>query len=265
MPARGPVGPLAGQTEVVPTTAQSDEVGDDTSSLLHGVQLVAHLLELIASEAATLLATEDAAGRLAELNLRSALASWDALDQREEGLRLLALADAHPLAPRLRAMALLNDATRLAAMSGAGEPAREGIHSLPIDERSESGARPPAGSAGGDGVHPLMIDERSESGRGPDGSPLMIELAEAWLWRHGKLDRAGEIADRLLTGELPPAWRAHVVEIALLAHGAAGRWPRVIELCTAALTPGSPPDEVAATAALVLDRAGDALAALELC
>src|SRR6185503_17626710 len=180
IPARGPVGPLAGQT-VVPTAAQSDEVGDDTSSLLHGVQLVAHLLELIASEAAALLATEDATGRLAELNLRSALASWDALDQREEGLRLLALADAHPLAPRLRAMALLNDATRLAAMSGAGEPAREAtgalaidersesglsidersMSGLSIDERSESGARRPAGSAGVERVHPLSINERS--------------------------------------------------------------------------------------------------------
>src|SRR6185436_9307063 len=180
IPGHGAVGPLAGQTEVVPTTAPSDDIGDDTSSLLHSVQLVAHLLELIASETTVLLATEGAVGRLAELNVRSALASWDALDQREEALRLLGLAEAHPLAPRLRAMALLNQASKLE-------------------------------------------DVGSEA-----GGALALELAEAWLWRHGKPERAGEIADRLLAGELPAAWRAHVVELALIAHGAAGRWPRVI-------------------------------------
>jgi tetratricopeptide (TPR) repeat protein len=242
IPAGGPVGPLAGQTDVVPTAARPDEPGDDTGGAVHGVQLVAHLLELIASEATVLLATENAGDRLAALNLRSALASWDALDQREEGLRLLELADPHPLAPRLRAMALLDDAARLEDFKdGAATP-------LSIDERSESGGRGPAGSAGGEGA-----------------IPLSIELAEAWLWRHGKLDRAAEIADRLLAGELPPAWRAHVVELALLAHAAAGRWPRVIELATGTLGAGSPPDEVAAAAALVLDRGSDALAALELC
>src|SRR5438874_13567633 len=84
IPARGPAGPLAGQTDVVAIAAQPDDSGEDTSSLVHGVQLVAHLLELVASEAAALLASGTGDDRLADLNLRTALARWDALDQRDE-------------------------------------------------------------------------------------------------------------------------------------------------------------------------------------
>src|SRR5262245_29842954 len=91
IPGRGPVGPLAGQTELVPIAAQPDELAEDTSNQVQGVQLVVHLLELVASEAAALVASASADDRLADLNLRIALASWDALDQREEALRLLGL------------------------------------------------------------------------------------------------------------------------------------------------------------------------------
>jgi tetratricopeptide (TPR) repeat protein len=180
-------------------------------------QLIAHMLELAASESTALFGGDDPDGRLAELNVRTALASWDALRQPEEALRLLELADAHPLAPRLRLMAAQDDVAVLAQIA-----------------HGATGAR-------------------------------CIEVAEAWLWRHGQPDRAGEIADRLLAGELPPAWRTHVVELALLAHAAAANWPRVIELGTSVLTSDAPPDEVAATAALALDRGGDARTALELC
>src|ERR1043165_2808539 len=198
IPAHGPAGPLAGQTELAAAAAQSDELGEDTSSLVHGVQLVAQLLEGIASEVAALAAADGRPEyndpRIADLQLRAAPASSDALDQREEAARLLELAAAHPLTPRLRVTAAINDAARL-----------EGV----------------AGDATG---------------------ALAIEVADAWLWRHGKLDRAGELADRLLAGELPAAWRAHVHELALLAHTAAGHWPRVIELSIGALTAASPPD-----------------------
>jgi tetratricopeptide (TPR) repeat protein len=180
--------------------------------------LIAHLLEIAASEAAALLGGgDDPDERLADLNVRTALASWDALHQPDQALRLLELAEAHPLAPRLRMMAVLHDAARLERIA-----------------RDATGA-------------------------------LGIEAAEAWMWRHGQPGRAGEIADRLLAGELPPAWRAHVIELATLAHAVAANWPRVIELRRSALTGDSPPDEVAATAALVLDRGGDARTALTLC
>jgi tetratricopeptide (TPR) repeat protein len=209
---------FSGETDVVPLVSPS-ELAEETSSVFQApdaAQLVGHMLELVASEAAALLGG-DRDDRLADLNVRTALASWDALHQPDEALRLLELAEAHPLAARLRVMAALGDAALLDRVS-----------------------------------------------RGAVGA-LAIEVAEAWLVRHGKPDRAAELADRALAGELPPAWRAHVIELAAVAHAARASWQRVVELRTGALTDRSPPDEVAATAALVLDRGGDALAALELC
>jgi len=213
---------LSGETDVVPLVSPT-ELAEETSSVFYtpdATQIVGHMLELVASEAAALLAgdaRDDRDDRLADLNVRTALASWDALHQVDEAVRLLELAEPHPLAPRLRVMAALGDAALLERVT-----------------------------------------------RGAVGA-LAIEVAEAWLWRHGKPERAAELADRVLAGELPPAWRAHVIELATLAHAARAGWRRVVELRTEALAEQSPPDEVAATAALVLDRGGDALAALELC
>lgn len=218
-PTKPPPLPARAQaaTDVVPTVIHA---GDETGSVTQppdGAQIVAHVLELAAREVDALLAGEHDAERLADLRVRTALVSWDARRQRDEALRQLELAGGHPLAPRLRATAALDNRALLEQIAG-----------------DATGA-------------------------------LGIELAEAWLWRYGLPDRAGEIADRLLAGELPPAWRAHMLELASLVHTAAGSWPRVIALRTGALTPGSPPDEVAATAALVLDRSADARGALDLC
>ena len=211
------VPPRAPKTDVIPVVSHADE---DTSSL-HAPdagQVVEQVLQVVASEAAALLAG-DHAEKLADLNVRTALASWDALRQPDEALRLLELADDHPLALRLRVMAALDDAALL--------------------DRLEPEVR---------------------------GAPALgIELAEAWLWRHRSPGRAGDLADHLLAGDVPAALRAHLTELARLAHAAAGRWPRVIELATAALDDAAAPDEVAATAALVLDRGGDPAAALALC
>jgi tetratricopeptide (TPR) repeat protein len=212
----------SGQTDVVPLVSPAD-LAEETSSGFHtpdATQIVGHMLELVASEATALLAgdaRDDRDDRLADLNVRTALASWDALRRPDEAVRLLELAEPHPLAPRLRVMAALGDAALLERVT-----------------------------------------------RGAVGA-LAIEIAEAWLLRHGKPGRAAEIADRVLAGELPELWRAHVIELATLAHAARASWRRVVELRTEALTDRSPPDEVAATAALVLDHGGDALAALELC
>src|SRR5262249_19782869 len=148
--ASAPAAPLSPNTDVV-------ELIEDTSSLHvpDAAHLISHLLETTASEAAALLGGDDSDERLADLNVRTALASWDAMHQPEEALRLLELAEAHPLAPRLRMMAVLDDAARLAPIA-----------------RDATGA-------------------------------LGIEAAEAWMWRHGQPDRAGELADRLLAPGRP--------------------------------------------------------------
>ncbi len=232
LPAR-PVSPIPAKTDVQPVASYSDE---DTSSLHapDAAALVDQVLQLVASEAAALLAAGHDHDRLADLNVRTALASWDALrrpperspesspESPDEALRLLELADGHPLALRLRAMAALDDPALLARLA-------------------------------------------PDSGDGTAAAALAIELAEAWLVRCADPGRAGALADRLLAGELPAAWRAHVTELACLAHAAAGHWDRVIALRTAALGDGAPPDEVAAAAALVLDRGRDPAGALALC
>jgi len=221
---RIPIAPSPAKTDVVQVVVPPDDVSEDTRNLEApdaGI-LVERMLELVASEGEALLAGDDADGRLADLNVRTALASWDALHQTDEAMRFLELADTHPLAPRLRLAAAL--------VSGESD--------------ALSGA---------------------EQRIGNDRGALAIELAEAWLWRHGRADRAAPIADRLLAADLPPAWRALVLELATLAHAALGNWKRVVELRSNALTLDSGPEEVAATAALLLDRADDATGALSAC
>ncbi|HEU0029699.1 MAG TPA: tetratricopeptide repeat protein [Kofleriaceae bacterium] len=229
-PVRAPIAPAAAKTDVVPHAPTPgatgvEDLSDDTRNVEapDAAELVERIVDLVASEAEALLAGDDA-GRLADLYVRNALASWDALHEVDEALRLLELADGHPLVPRLR----------LSAAIAAGDEA-----SLVAAERALS-AIPAVG----------------------------IEVAEAWLWRHRKPEPAAAIADRLLAGELPGPWKAHVVELATLAHAAAGNWARVVALRVAALDEQqeyADPEEVAATAALMLDRGGDAAGALARC
>src|SRR5258708_6131739 len=110
---RAPVAPLPAKTDVVPVPGQVEELSEITSSLIApgAGALVAHMRELVATEAAALLTGDS--DRLADLNVRSAIASWDALHQPDEALRLLELADGHPLASRLRVMAALDDPKQL--------------------------------------------------------------------------------------------------------------------------------------------------------
>ncbi len=223
-----PIAPVSAPTEAATEHATEHAVAkaapDDTRNFeAPGAGLlVERMLELIASEGAALLASDAADGKLADLNVRTALASWDALHQTDEAMRFLELADRHPLAARLQLSAALAAGT-VEALLGA--------------------------------------DARI----GDDAGPLAIELAEAWLWRHGNTQRAAEITERLLAASLTPVLRAHVVELAVLAHAASGRWARVVELRRGALHEASAPEEVAATAALILDRADDAAGALAVC
>ena len=237
-PPRAPIAPTPTRTEVItqPGVSVIDDsrdtgdssLSDDTRNLEapDAGQLVTRMLDLVASEAEALLAGDDDR-RLADLNVRIALASWDGLHQPDEALRHLELAERHPLAPRLHLAAALADR----------DPAALGSAQARID------ALPP----------------------GPLAIALALDVAEAWLFRHRKPEAAAAIADRVLGATLTPLVRAHAVELAALAHAAAGAWSRVVEIRRAAHDPGGPPDEIAATAALVLDRGNDPAAALALC
>jgi tetratricopeptide (TPR) repeat protein len=220
---RTPIAPAGAKTDIgIPIPVAPDlPVSDETSNVQapDARDLVEHVLAVVAAEVEALLAGAGTEDTLADLNVRCALASWDALHRPDEALRLLELAERHPLAPRLR----------LAAALAVG------------DEASLTAAEPALG----------------------DAPALQLELAEAWLWRHGRADRAGAVLERLLAAparEPAPAAR----ELAALAH-AGGAWERVLELRRAALRDDTDPEEVAALAALALDRGGDAAGALALC
>ena len=165
---RAPIAPSPAATDVVQLHRDPDDLSEDTRNLEapDAEVLVERMLELVASEGEALLASHD--DLLADLNVRTALASWDALHQADEAMRFLELADTHPLAPRLRLSAAL---------------------------------------AAGDVEALAFADHRLRE----DTGALAIELAEAWLWRHGRAEPAAAITDRILAGPLDGATRAHVV------------------------------------------------------
>ena len=103
---RAPIAPAPAKTDVLAAQAEPHEepVEEVTSNLQapDAGLLVEHMLEMVASEAEALLAGDDSDGRLADLNVRTAFASWDGLGEPAEALRYLELAERHPLAPRLR-------------------------------------------------------------------------------------------------------------------------------------------------------------------
>src|SRR6185503_817007 len=94
---------------------------------------------------------------------------------------------------------------------------------------------------------------------------LAVELAEAWLFRYGRAEQAAVLCELILSQDLAPAWNPHVCHLASLVYAAIGQWDRVVAVRKRALCATSTPEEVAATAALVLDRGNDAPAALTLC
>jgi tetratricopeptide (TPR) repeat protein len=324
----------------------SGHAEEDTSSLLHvpdGGQLVAHVLELAAREAAAL-RSAGADDRVADLDVRAALARWDALRQPAEALRLLAAADRHPLALRLQIMAALDDADQLAALGEAalgplgielaeallwrhgdaaraarladrlldGEPepasdppprdnqttgvvravpsatsAFDAAPTRPLDAPPTSrafDAVPPANDAFGAILTRTIADPRLPpipAPRPADPGRFDGESTTSTAARRFEADDATATAARRLAhrfdepttargprwpdGALATAQRHQLLELASIAHVATASWPRVIELRSRAIGEGAAPDEVAATAALLRDRAGDAKAALELC
>jgi tetratricopeptide (TPR) repeat protein len=208
--------PLAAETEV-PVVDDRDDRTRDVSAT-NAVGLVEDVLELVATEAAVLLDGDAAAKeRLADLNVRTALASWDVLERPDAALRVLELADGHPLAERLRLQAAI-------ATTELGELTK-----------------------------PMAAD-------------VTVDAAEVLLWRQGEPARAAVLAERVLARpDRSPAARDAAVELAAIAHAAAGAWDRVVALRRGNLDATAPLARVAATAALVADRAHDAAAALDAC
>ena len=94
--------PAPARTDVVPIQrAISDDTGDEPQhygdentknvEAPDAGQLVERMLDLVASEAEALLEGDE--DRLADLNVRTALAAWDGLHQPEEAMRYLELAE----------------------------------------------------------------------------------------------------------------------------------------------------------------------------
>ena len=232
LPARAPIPPKPSKTDVVPAQVDPDdreEVSEITKNFEapDAGQLVQHMLALVASEAEALLVGDDSDGRLADLNVRTALASWDGLHEPEEAMRYLELAESHPLAPRLHLSAAL-------------------------------GQRAP---------EPLAIVQARVEGlpSGATKSALAVELAEAWLFRHKSPEQAAALCEHLLHDDMPGHWRRHVVQLVSLIYAAVGQWDRVVNVRRKAIDATTSLEQVAATAALLLDREGDALGALGLC
>lgn len=229
LPARARIAAVTRTDRVAAQTDPVDEISEITKNFEapDAGQLVQHMLALVASEAEALLLGDDTDGKLADLNVRVALASWDGLREPEEAMRYLELAENHPLAPRLHLSAAL-------------------------------GQRAP---------EPLAMVQARVDGlpAGPMKTSLAVELAEAWLFRYRSPVQAAALCDVLLGDASSPQWRAHIVELASLVYAATGQWDRVVAVRRNALDASSSLEEVAATAALVLDRENDPAGALGLC
>ena len=235
---RVPIAPSAARTDLSAIVQAPEDEPEDTRNieLPDASVLVEHMLELVGIEAEALLSGDDDARR-SDLNVRTALATWDVLHQPDEAMRLLELAERHPLAPRLRLQVALADPAALASIASSVLPAELGSARRSDDDELATD---------------VSIDATTVARR----NALALELAEAWLWRHGRIAEAGALFDRLLRADV---FAPYVGELAILTHAAAGNWARVIELRVAS---ASAPDEIASLAALMLDRASDAPRAL---
>src|SRR5262245_38653901 len=152
-PARAPIAPSPAKTDVLPVQQDpGEEVSEITKNLEapDAGQLVQNMLAMVASEAEALLVGDDSDGRLADLNVRTALASWDGLREPEEAMRYLELAESHPLAPRLH----------LTAALGQRAPEPLAIVQLRVDGLPAS----------------------------PIKTALAVELAETWLLRFARAE-----------------------------------------------------------------------------
>ena len=236
LPTRGGVAPMApspATTAVMP--AAVDDLVEDTRNLEapDATQLVARLLDLVGSEAEALLDGDDADGRRADLNIRTALASWDVLHEPDETARLLELAEHQPLAPRSR-LAIALASGDAAALTGA------------------------------------QAWDRSAARVGACALALAVEVAEAWLVAaRARGSRGADLRSRVARRHhRRAAGRMSSSSPAPRARGDQQRGGRAHPELQAAPRPS--PDEARPTrsrwtAALLLDRGADPAAALAEC
>ena len=133
LPARAPIAPVPAKTDVLPAQMDpAEEISEVTKNLEapDAGQLVEKMLELVASEAEALLSGEDREGRLADLNVRTALATWDGLHEQDEE------------EPRLRGQCAHVEVAHWLTRSRApgGGPRRSGVYA-----RRPRKATPPRG------------------------------------------------------------------------------------------------------------------------
>jgi hypothetical protein len=80
---RAPIAPSPAKTDVVPAQTNADVHAEELSDVTRNLEapdageLVERMLDLVASEAEALLVGVENEDRLADLNVRTALASWD--------------------------------------------------------------------------------------------------------------------------------------------------------------------------------------------
>jgi golgin subfamily B member 1 len=230
---RAPIAPSAAKTDVVPAQTHADVHAEEHSEITRNLEapdageLVERMLDLVGTEAEALLSASEGRGKLADLNVRIALASWDGLHETAEALRYLELAEDHPLAPRLQLSATL------------GQSAPEPLAAA----QARISALPP----------------------GPLTAGLAIDIAEAWLFRFRRPELAAELAERTLGGSVTDAQREHLTALAALGYAASGAWDAVVRVRRASVDDRSSFDAIASVAALLVDRGNDAAGALQLC
>lgn len=211
--------------------ASDDEATGDHTRRIDGAGsagMIDAVFELLASESEALLtakvATDDE--RLADLNVRQALASVDVLDDADAGIRYLELAEAHPLTARLR----------LGHAVGASEPAA-------IEAVAASVAR--------------VADARERA-------RLRRDLGEIWLYGLGDAGRALAALAGESDGA-DPTVAAELRELTALARAASGAWRDSADAAfVAARAAGAGPELIAVAQGLALDRLGQPARAAEL-
>jgi tetratricopeptide (TPR) repeat protein len=225
-------------TVTAPTTilaSDDDSLGEATRPVPtpNAAALVDEIVELVSYEAEALLTggngspDPDADERLADLNVRLSLITWDVLEDADDSARYLELAEKHPLAPRL----LLSHAIAI------GTP-------VALDAAEAAIAR--------------VTDAR-------DRHSLYRDVAEAWLYRLGDPRRAAAAAARVLEPGAEADLVVDARHVLAIAWAASDDIDALVTAAIeTAGHAGTAPDELADAIAIVLDRRNDAAGALEL-
>ncbi len=218
-----------------PPSVDDEGAGEPTRPIQtpNAAALVDEIVELMASEAEALLTAGTADGadadeRLADLNVRLSLITWDVLEDPDDSARYLELAEKHPLAPRL----LLSHA--IAGATAAQLDAAQSVVDAVPDARERQA--------------------------------LLRDAAEAWLYRLGDPRKAAAAAGKVVDAGGDAELVADARHLLHLAWAAGDDWAPLTAAAVQVVSGAAitAPDDLATAAALTLDRRADAAAALEL-